>query len=273
MNQVRLILTRDELITFLTMLGISTMNGLDGDLLAGFDEHEMVEHLNRGEQSLINRGLLDVSDPNNTILDDALVALVGGSAVPDATFLLSLVNPDGTNDPHYFNATSELLVEHHSPRGGIHQFDYVPDIAALTKRVRSLLETLPPAANAADGADLRVSTAALTNFIERVRDRMVDEARAALVEAGVADSVVTTLLADYTTYPSWVGVVVWNLRSGEPQDGETVMIIGGNGHCWLVENVAEQGDIVRVRQASSDACVQALIRLLEPLIQTYHPST
>lgn len=269
---VGLTLTRDELITFLAAIGTATMNGLDSEPLASLDEREITERLNSGEQSLINRGLLDLTDPGKVVLDDTLVALVGGSAVPDATLLLSLVNPDGSNDPHYFNATPELLVEHHSPRVGIHQFDYLPDTAALAERVQALLAALPSVAALADGIDLQVDSATLASFIERVQDKALDDARAVLVEAGVAESVIGALLADYTTYPSWVGVAAWDLRSQEPQGGETVMAIGGDGRAWLLENVAKQSDLVRVRQTNADECVQALTRLLGPLQRAYHPS-
>lgn len=270
---MRLVLTRDELITFLAMLGLSTMNGLDDEPLGGLDEREIAERLNRGEQSLLNRGLLNFADPNEPILDDALVALVGGAAVPDATFSLSLVNSDGSNEPHYFHATPQLLVEQHSPRVGIYQFDYVPDMAVLTERVHNLLEALPSVFNVVNGVDLQINSAILASFIELVQDRLLDDARTVLVDAGVEEVVVNDLLADYTTYPSWVGVVTWDLRSGEPQGGETVMVIGGNGRCWLLENVAEQSDMMRVRQVSRDVCLQALTHLLEPLNRTYHPST
>jgi hypothetical protein len=94
-----------------------------------------------------------------------------------------------------------------------------------------------------------------------------------LTEAGIADTAATTLLADYTTYPSWVGVAAWDLRSQEPQGGETVMAIGGDGYAWLLENVTRQSDLVRLRQASGADCAGALTRLLEPLKQAYQPST
>lgn len=268
-----LLITRDELTTFLTIIGVTTLNGLDDEPLTGLEEREIAERLNSGEQSLINRGLLDLTDPGKAVLDDTLVALVGGSAVPDATFLLSLVNPDGSNDPHYFNATPELLVEHHSPRVGIHQFDYVPDSEALLGRVQTLLSALQSTDSVVPGVDVQIESAVLARFIELVQDKALADAQAVLTEAGIADTAATTLLADYTTYPSWVGVAAWDLRSQYPQGSETVMAIAGDGRCWLLENVAEQSDLVRLRQASATECVQALTRLLEPLKKAYRPSS
>lgn len=272
MNQVTLVLTREELITFLAIIGVATMNGLDEEPLAGLDEREIAERLNIGEQSLINRGLLDLTDPGKAVLDDTLVALVGGSAVPDATFLLSLVNPDGSNDPHYFNATPELLVEHHSPRVGIHQFDYVPDSEALLGRVQTLLSALQSTDSVAPGVDVQIESAVLARFIELVQDKALADAQAALIEGGIADSTATMLLADYTTYPSWVGVAARDLRSEDPRGGETVMATAGDGRCWLLENVAEQSDLVRLHQVGASDCVQAITRLLRPLQQVYQPS-
>lgn len=267
-----LLLTRDELATFLAIIGIATMNGLQEEPLAGLDEREIAERLNSGEQSLINRDLLEMTGLGEVVLDDTLVALVGGSAIPDATFLLSLVNPDGSNDPHYFNATPELLVEHNSPRVGIHQFNYLPDAAALAERIQALLAAVSAAAGVADGVDTQVDSATLASVIDLMRGKAWDDALALLVDAGISDPAVRALLADYTTYPSWVGVAAWDLRSQEPQGGETVMVIGGDGYGWLLENVARDSDMVRLRQASGVECVQALTRLLDPLKRTYLPS-
>lgn len=272
MEQLQSILTRDELTTFLAIIGVTTMNGLEEEPLAGLEEREITERLNSGEQSLINRGLLELTGQGEAVLDDTLVALVGASAVPDATFLLSLVNPDGSNDPHYFNATPELLVEHHSPRIGIHQFDYLPDLPAVSARVQSLLAVLPSGVPPADGVDLQVDSAILASFVELAQDKALDAAHAVLVDAGISDLAVSTLLADYTTYPSWVSVAAWDLRSQEPQGGKTVMVIGSAGCGWLLENVARDSDMVRLRQANNVECSEALMRLLEPLKQTYQPS-
>ncbi len=271
-EQASLILVRDELITFLAITGIPTMNGLDDEPLAGLDEREIAERLNSGEQSLINRGLLDLSDPARAVFDDTLVALVGASAVPDGTFLLTLVNPEGSNDPHYFNATAELLVEHRSPRAGIHQFDYLPEVKILTARVYALLSALEAAGGAADGVDIQIDAASLGRFIEMVQDGEPDEARAALTSAGIAAPFAGSLLADYTTCPSWVGVAAWDLRSQEPQGGETVMAVQGYGRCWLLENVAKESNLVRVRHASGSDCAQAIARLLKPIERIYQPS-
>ena len=142
-------LSHDELLVFLTIIGVPTMNGLEDDPLEGLDERVIAERLNSGEQSLINRGLL-VIDENSVTLDDTLVALVGSSVAPDATFLLTRIEPDGSNEVHYFNVTSEITVEHYSPKAGIYRFTYIPDDEALTARLHTLLEPLgsapePPA--------------------------------------------------------------------------------------------------------------------------------
>lgn len=272
--QVSLTLTRDELIAFLTLVGIPTMSGLEEEPLAGLEEQEIAERLNSGEQSLVTRGLLDFTKPEEVVLDDTLVALVGSAATPEATFLLSRVNPDGSSDPHYFHATPELLVEHHSPRLGIHQFDYIPDMVALTERVQALLESLPIAASEAKSVDIQIPSAALNTFVERAQEKELDAARAALVKIGMADSAVDALLADYTVYPSWIGIAGWDLRGEEPQGGETVMVISGAERCWLLEAASEQHghNMVRLRQASRDQCIHAITSLTRALKRSFRPS-
>ena len=142
MSHIVLSLTRNELLTFLAIIGVPTMNGLEDDPLEGLDERAIAERLNSGEHSLIQRGLLTLDEETNeATLDDRVVALVGGSVIPDATLLLSEMKADGSNDPHYFNATPELYVEHFSPKAGIHHFEYLPNEDALANRLQGTVAT------------------------------------------------------------------------------------------------------------------------------------
>ena len=59
MEPASLTLTRDELLAFLAIMGASTINGLGDDPLAGLSEAEIETRLNSGEQSLLNRGLIE----------------------------------------------------------------------------------------------------------------------------------------------------------------------------------------------------------------------
>ncbi len=272
MRSSTLTLGRDELLIFLAIIGIPTMNGLDDEPLASLDEREIAERLNSGEQSLIHRGLLELNEQGQAVLDDTLVALVGGSAVPDATLLLTQVNPDGTNDPHYFNATPELLIEHYSPRVGIHRFDYLPDLETLTTRVKTLLAPLETRDGSVEGVDIQINSAALAKFIEAAQSKAQGAARLALAEGGVADSIAEMLAADYMAHPSWVGVSAWDLRSPTPSGGQTVLVISSDNHLWLLENIAGQSDQVRVRQTSGKECIHALAALSAPINRVYQPS-
>ena len=270
---VTLTLTRDELVVFLAIIGSKTMNGLEVDPLAGLEEQEIAERLNSGEQSLINRGLLAIEDDNAT-LDDTLVALVGSSVVPDATFLLTRMDPDGTNEPHYFNATSELLVEHGSPRPGVYRFDYIPDLEALNYRVQTLLAPLHAQSHDVpdqeSAVDLPAST--ISSFIEACRKGESEQATKILVDGRAMPELAEFLVQDCSTHPVWVGVVAWGLRQEKPEGGNSLMVFLGDDRCWLVENAEDNEDTVRVRQTAGQVCEKAFMSLLDPLGKTWHPA-
>ena len=271
MNDYLIELTKGELLVFLAIMGSATMNGLDDDLFRNLGDLEIAEHLNSGEQSLINRGLLIIDD-DTAALDDTLVALVGSSVVPDATFLLTRIEPDGSNDVHYFNATPELLVEQTSPRPGIHVFAYLPDAEALDCRLEALLAPLRSLSglNIEDlPAELSISADIMARFVEQCRQDGSDTAQQTLEQAGWPEEAARRLAHDCATYPFWMGVVAWNLRNGEPKGLDPVMVCHGDDYCWFVENAENDPELLRLRPVSGIQCQTALSALAEPLQEIY----
>lgn len=268
MEPASLTLTRDELLAFLAIMGASTINGLGDDPLAGLSEAEIETRLNSGEQSLLNRGLIEPQGADNVALDDALVALVGGAVIPEATFLLTQTQPDGLTDPHYFDATPELLVEHYSPRAGIYMFNHLPDPQSLVYRVETLLAPLHPLTDGRGRFARSVSAAAMTQFLESSRKGDRDAAELALTTDGCPADMAAALAGECATLPSWIGVVAWGLREEQPAGGNSLMAIMGQDGCWLVENVPDQSEQVKVRSASGRECEAAFVAMLQPLSQT-----
>ena len=272
MDPFELSLTRDELLVFLAIIGSKTMNGLEEDPLADLDDREIAERLNSGEQSLINRGLLVLDDENSATLDDTLVALVGSSVVPEATFLLNCLNPDGSNEPHYFNATAELLVEYQSSRPGIYVFDYLPTADALRNRFQALVA---PLASVAGGeiepaeSDLRLTGDGLAQIISDCQEEKAEMAKQHLLAADWPATAAERFTHDCSTYPTWLGLVAWNLRTGDSAEGGgPVMIVQGESACWLIKNDGTDSDHVRVRSTTGPQGIDVLVALLDPLWKT-----
>ena len=268
---MKLTMTRDELLVFLAIAGSKTMNGLEEDPFADLDDREIAERLNSGEQSLINRGLLVIEDDAVT-LDDALVALVGSSALPDATLLLTRIEADGSNEVHYFNATLDILVEHASPKPGIFSFTFLPDADALQSRIEMLLAPL----RLLRGPDiddlpakLSLSADDMARFMEQCKEGDNAAARRTLTQAGWSADAAEQLAHDCATYPSWVGLAAWDLRNGEPKGLDPIMVFQGDNYCWLVENAADNPKQIQLCLASGVECESKLAALAEPLLKTY----
>ena len=273
MNVFELTLTYDEILFFLTIMGSKTMNGLEEDPFAGLEEQEIGERLNSGEQSLINRGLLVIKDDKAT-LDDTLVALVGSSVVPDATFLLTRIGPDGINEPHYFNATSELLVEQSSPNPGVYRFDYIPDIEALGYRVQVLLEPLHVQSKATSKQEGSVDLppSAISSLVEACQKGEKDQAARVLSDGGASPEFANAMAQDCTALPVWVGVVAWGLRQGKPEGSDSRLAFSGEEYCWLVETVEGNENVLRVKQTAGQVCEESFMGLADPLGDTWHPA-
>ena len=103
----------------------------------------------------------------------------------------------------------------------------------------------------------------LSQVIERVKDENAGGAVESLTAAGWSEPEAQQFVQDASEYSMYVGVVGANLRSDEPEGGETVMIVGSDGYCWLVENESEE--MVGIRRASGTDAAAAMLTLLEPL--------
>jgi hypothetical protein len=241
------------------------MNGLPEAPLAGLSDQEIGERLNSGEQSLQNRKLITFKGDDEAVLDDTMVALVGGSVIPDASLLISQMGSDGEVDPHYFSATPELLIEHYSPRAGVHIFEHIPSREALTYRVETLLAPIHPIPAPAEAVSRRLPANVLTRVVELAEKKDVESARQELLKTGMPAEAATLLAGDCAESIRWMGVVAWGLREDEPQGGNSLMTIQGNGRCWLVENANGTGEDVVVSIKSGAACEKSMVSLLKPL--------
>ena len=267
-----IILNRDELLVFMAIVGVSTMNGLEDEPLVGLSDLEIEKRMNSGEQSLLSRGLMRYEQEDNLVLNDVLVALVGGSIIPDATYLVSIARSDGSAEPHYFSATPEILVEHFSQKPGVFTFERLPDTKALRWRIGELLAPLSQVFAPSNNESHQLPAAVLRHFMECVENKDQEQGMREIGEAGVTQETAAAIADDYENRTAWVGMTAWGLRDEEPQGGNSLMAIMGDERCWLVENVDGKPDHVSVRSASAEDCEKVFLAMVEPLERALVPA-
>jgi hypothetical protein len=263
-TQVSLTLTTDELLAILQVMGASSMNGL-GEPLAGLSEREQAARLNAGAETLLNRGLCRI-DGDQLVIDDMLLAFVGASVIPDATLLISAVQPDQSSEPVYFHATPYISVEHQSPRPGVHVFQHLPDANTLVNRIETRLAVVATdRTRNARAEKWTIPDASLNTVLVSLRNGNSAEARSILSHHGWAGAALDALLNDLATAPSWVGMVGWGLREAEPTGGASAILYSGNDRYWLFTPLPDQPELLAVTQPDGVAAATAFTRLSEPL--------
>lgn len=266
-------LSLDEMLAFARLSGLSTPHYLLGDSLRNLDNDVIDEHERNGRQSLIKRGLIISIRTNDVALDDLPVALVGSCIVPKAMLSLVSQGVDGANEVDYINATPELMVRHFKPDAETYQFDLVPGLEPLREHVVTLLAPLHEALLASSaGIAVQVPSADFSRFLTLAREGRHHAACDVLAATGCSVEAVEALQSAIAANPMWLGVVVWGLRSIQPEGGISVMAIPSADGCWLIENADVAGGSVSIRLVDGPTCVAAFIGLLEPLIRTYQPS-
>ena len=265
-----LTITRDELLALLQIMGATTINGLSDDPLAGLSERERAERLNSGLQTLLNRNLAEAQDANQLVLDDALVALVGSCVIPDATLLLTALQPDGANEPHYFNATPQILVEHELPRAGIHTFSYLADGVALQARVQSLLAGLQPISATATFSST-LSDEQLAAVLQAARANQPTQAVNALMAQKWPAAEARAFVEAATEFPIYTAICATGLRSEKAPTGQTLMAVCSLARCWVIQPTSQDANLFAVRVAAGKDCIRAFVDLCEPLTHAAIP--
>jgi hypothetical protein len=264
MEAASLTLSRDELLVFLDIVGVSSINGMDLEPLSGLSDEEIATRMNSGELSLVERGLIEFLPHNRLQLDDTLAALAGAAVIPEATLLLTRLDADGASDPHYFSLTPELYVEHFSPKMGIFQFDHLVDQKSVELRIETLLAPLHALTNAYPDSRITWTATALRDFLEQCRAG--DPAKAlALLPPQMDGSLAQEFRHGCSTQPMWVVVAGWGLRDKVPAGGDSIMVIPGGRACWLIEQVDAEAETISISTATGPACERAVLELLDSL--------
>jgi hypothetical protein len=240
------------------------MSGLEAEPFAGLTDNEVVVQLNSGWKTLQSRGLLTIQE-DAIVLSDTIVALVGTSVYPEASFLLSEAHRDGTTKPHYFNASAYLVVEHSSPRPGIYQFDQLADGHALAKRVQAILaglQGLPPTRHAILPL---TPDSTLSQVLQHCWSNDSNAGRTRLVEVGWLIEDAEAFVADAMTATVWVGTVGWGLRQELLEGSSTTMVLQGVQQAWIIQQVAQQPDMLSISAVDERECQAVLLSLLTPI--------
>jgi hypothetical protein len=218
----------------------------------------------------VSRGLLQYQDDDTAILDDALLAFVGASVFPDSILLVSETHTDGTNLPVYFNATSELMVEHVSPKPGVYVFTHIPDPNLLRQRVQMVAQPLLQETRPAASHDLPIEDRVLADVLAQARQNRPVEARRLLETAAWPAEAIGLFVDDLATATIWTGVVATGLRDSADPDSQSVMVIRGPGPCWLLEqHAAGDPSSLRARTVGGQTCLEAFQALAERLTRTF----
>jgi hypothetical protein len=262
-----IILTRDELHVFLGLLGVKALNGQPQTNGVSVPTEEEAIRQNSGEQTLQLRGLLTFEGASRVTLDDSLVALAGTAALPQATYMLQKVLPEGGRKAYYFSRGPDLLVEHTSPKAGILEFRHIVDEAALQQRVRQLVDCLVNGASSSVAPAERVSTQSMAAFLSQYTAGKQDAARAALIDGGCSVGLAQELISALQTYPHWLAVSGQTDLGTERVVSSTVMIVKGSTCCWMFESDSNADGSVSIHVLPSDVARDKLVAMTQPLLR------
>ena len=260
-----IVLTRDELQMFLHLLGVKALNGQTQVNNAVVSAEEEAIRRNCGEHTLQARGLLTFEDDRHVVLDDGLVALAGTAALPQGTYMLQRVSPDGSRATHYFSRGPDLLVEHTSPKAGIFAFRQIKDVAALQQRIEELATELTECTGAVSQSTEQAKPENVANFLSQFAAGNYAAAEAELVGGGCSPRLVGDMVRSLKSYPHWLAVAGWADVNTQSVASTTVMVIRGAHCCWMLESDSNPNGNVSIHTLDGEASRRQLAAMAQPL--------
>jgi hypothetical protein len=218
--------TEDELVAITELAGIGLPAGL-GDMEDMPDEVRQFLN-NRGRTSLEERGIIIDGTVNESVVDLLTVAAEPGIICSCA------VEHDQIVDTTFLLAVPDLAVEHSAPAATVHRFTpFLPrDLMARLLRLVDLRPAQPAPVKGFSAPVLAVETASALAL-----DSSLDDARAILIDAGVAEDSAAGFVESMRSRHSTALVTILHKPEAElVAGGQLTWIDCGLAGLWKIES-------------------------------------
>jgi len=266
-------LNTGELLAFLAMLGCVSMNGLDEAYLASMADDELRAAMDAGEASLQERGLITTDGDEEPTISDVLLALVGCSAIPEASLRLVCLQEGKRAVESYYDAVPELLVEHLVCEDGSHRFTRLPDGQSLRDRLSAHCQGLGGDDISAGDWECQIPSTTLAECLELCAAGDGEPAMRLLQASGCQPGVAGEIASALGSGLCCIGTVATGLRSPLTSTVDGAIVAALAGSRWLARTDGDDPAVTVVRSASGADCLGALVGLLAPLEAAMASST
>jgi len=254
--QPSFVLSQEELLVLIRLLGTPALPGLSVEALAELPPEQQAEVLTKAERSLKAKQFIRALGEEEVEIDPVVVALVGSCTVPNTSFLATYHTAERVEARYYhIHRPSETIVEHSFPELGFHRFSSVANQDELVEHIAGLLGLRDQAAPPVSPFRIAEETLTQARDIAQQSDvqAVIEHLRAAHLPDMTAQQLAITL-CDPVSNGSIVRVDYINPHDREQTEVSGFATLEGPNGLWILRpGYDERPQPVEVSPASAVA--------------------
>lgn len=253
---INLLLSREELLLVLKLLGVETIPGLDADPQGALDAGQQAVALRVAERALRARALADVRD-GQVALHNALISAVGTCAFPQRTVFVYHWPAGGEEAIRYFgHLRGDEVVVHTRPADVLHLFSRMPSAGYFAEQM--LAACAVTAAEPAVSGGFTLASAAFTRLRQLAEGGSTQAALDLLRQTGIDATGAGALVATLAHNPA-VSIVQMRKQQDGAVAGQEFTLLQNSQHAWLVQLDASATERPLQVQPASRQTVERLL--------------
>ncbi len=202
---IKLRLGFEELVSLMAALGLRGLPGIGENVWEGLDESQVSLVMSAGLNALRARGWVAdeaMSDGKPRLaIDSTVLAVVGTCARASWLVYLNRLPMDAPPEMAYLHLGPQLLVLHHTPHSGVHEFIGSVDKTEMLKEIEAILQ-LDGQPNRSERLAVTISQVGFDKAVTLARNNQRAEAINILIQAGNSPEAVAQLIDSIYTVRS-----------------------------------------------------------------------
>jgi len=235
-----LIMSRAELVYVLNALQTNRIVGIDLKEF-GLTKQQFQDLLREGEQSLLDRSLLEVDDATqNRLLAPALVGMVGALAFRSIAVVLVRGSRGEGQQMFVFNLYQDTMIEHTQPQEGVHRLALIPTLADMYLRMEDLVPLHPVTME--DRPKFIIPQAEFEDIQRKVQEDEDVEAAGALATAGLDEELTPSLVQALQNPMVALSLAFLKCEEDRVVDARSLAVFANEQSSWGIWSRQEETD-------------------------------
>lgn len=258
---ISLTLSIEELLFLLRLMRAETLPGLPEKPFEDMTPEQTAASLVAAERGLQDRGLVHIDEAEHRVeIDVVCMALLGVCMIPRFSILVTFQSAGDPPRARYYHAGSDLVVEHTSPKPGLHTFVGAARIEDFAAPMVELL-ALPQRSSRKDMA-AQIRQDCLAQAREQARSGDGDAVIMRLTAGGLAQRVAASMAATLQQPTLSISLTRLERSSHNRSAVDGFALLEGANVLWALSPESSDPQGLRIEAISTDEAAKRIEEIM-----------